>query len=191
MELILSILGIVISLAIAAWEHRRANKAEVELAKAFRELPEKLLNDFARLVGASLTEGEGKTTSTDSSLNIQHADLNGDGKPELLVSFLSGPHNTALQVFGMKSHWEFGLLGEIYGSTPTDFDLEDVNDDGVLEVSVVEISKTPDLPYVMGLRDRVSYKLTGEGFVEVKRVKCYSAEDLREALASWHGNADA
>ena len=189
MELALSVLGIIISLVIAGWEHHRANKAEAELAKAFRDLPEKLLGDFARLVGASVTEG--KTDQTDSSLNIQHADLNGDGKPELLVSFLSGPHTTALQVFGMKSHWEFGLLGEIYGSTPTDFDLEDVNGDGVLEVSVVEISKTPDLPYVMGLRDRVSYKLYEEGFVEVKRVKCYTAEDLRLALASWHSDGDA
>ncbi len=189
MELALSILGIVISLVIAGWEHHRANKAEAELAKAFRDLPERLLGDFAKLIGTSLTEE--RTEQSDSSLSIQHADLNGDGKPELLVTFLSGPRNTALQVFGMKSHWEFGLLGEIYASTPTDFDLEDVNSDGVLEVSVVEIAKAPDLPYVMGLRDRVSYKLMEDGFVEVKRVKGYSADDLQEALASWHGNSDA
>ena len=55
---------------------------------------------------------------------------------------------------------------------------------------MVEIAKVPDLPYVMGLRDRVSYKLTGAGFVEVKRIKGYSTNDLRDALASWHSNSE-
>lgn len=89
----------------------------------------------------------------------------------------------------MKSHWEFGLLGEIYASTPTDFDLEDVDADGIPEVSVVEVAGAPDLPYVMGLRDRVSYKLTPEGFAEIKRVKGYTADDLRRALGEWQGNS--
>jgi hypothetical protein len=189
MELTLSVLGIAISLAIAAWEHYRATRAEARLAKTCQDLPAKLVADLSRLIGK--TEKGETADAMGSSLSIQNADLNGDGKLELLVSFLSGPHNTALQVFGMKSPWEFGLLGEIYGSTPTEFDLEDVDGDGLSEISVVEVAKTPDLPYVMGLRDRVSYKLTPSGFTEVKRVKCYSPDDLREALASWHEGTDA
>lgn len=189
MEFALSVVGIVLSLAIAAWEHHRASRAEALLATTFKDLPEKLVADLSRLIAPG---GIGNTPgSDDNSLIVQSEDLNGDGRKELLVSHLSGPHNTALQVFGMKSHWEFGLLGEIYSSTPTDFDLEDVDGDGVPEVSVIEIAKAPDLPYVMGLRDRVSYKLTTSGFVEVKRVKCYSPEDLRAALAEWHGATDA
>ena len=74
------------------------------------------------------------------------------------------------------------MLGEIVADTPTDVDLEDVDGDGLPEVSVIEVAKAPDLPYVMGLRDRVSYKLTDEGFVEVKRVNCYSADDLERAM---------
>ena len=188
MELALSILGIVLSFAIAAWEHHRANMAEEALEKTFQDLPARLVADLSKLIGKS-ADNENPNLK-ESPLSTQFADLNGDGNPELLVSFLSGPHNTALQVFGMKSHWEFGLLGEIYGSTPTEFDLEDVDGDGILEVSVVEIAKVPDLPYVMGLRDRVSYKLTGAGFVEVKRIKGYSTNDLRDALASWHSNSE-
>ncbi len=84
----------------------------------------------------------------------------------------------------MKSHWEFGLLGEIYASTPTDLDLEDVNGNGVLEVSVVEIAKALGMPCVMGLHDRISDKLLEEDFVEVKRVKAYSADHLRGAFVS-------
>lgn len=189
MELALSILGIFFSLAIAAWEHHRANRAEEMLAKTFQDLPARLVADLSRLIGKP--EKEETLDTEGSSLSVQNADLNGDGKQELLVSFLSGPRNTALQVFGMKSPWEFGLLGEIYGSTPTEFELEDVDGDGLPEISVVEIAKAPDLPYVMGLRDRVSYKLTPSGFIEIKRVKCYSPEDLRQALASWHENTDA
>ena len=184
MELALWIFGILVSFAIAAWQHRRATEAEAALAKIFEDLPKRLVADLSRLIGQ---DAAGEHPS-ESSLNTQYADLNGDGKPELLVSFLSGPHNTALQVFGMKSHWEFGLLGEIYASTPTEFDLEDVDGDGTMEVSIIEIAKGPDLPYVMGLRDRVSYKLTKDGFVEVKRVKGYSIDDLQRVLSSWHGS---
>ena len=191
MELFLSLLGIALSLAIAAWEYRRANNAEALLAQTFKELPTRLLADLSRLIQPTTSTGKGESSHVSSSpLTIQHADLNGDGKDELLVSFLSGPHNTALQVFGMKSNWEFGLLGELYGSTPTDFETEDVDGDGIPEISVVEIARVPDLPYVMGLRDRVSYKLMNQGFVEVKRVKGYSAEDLRDALSQWHDPTD-
>ena len=185
MELALSVLGIILAVAIAGWEYRRANRAEAALDQAFNTLPQRLVADLARMID---TRPTASADDRRTGLTTQYADLNGDGKPELLVSYLSGPHNISLQVFGMKNHWEFGLLGEIFGQTPTDFDVEDVDNDGIPEVSVVEIAKAPDLPYVMGLRDRVSYKLTTSGFVEVKRVKCYSAEDLREALTSWHAS---
>jgi hypothetical protein len=185
MELALSVLGIFLAVAIAGLEYHRANRAEAALDRAFNTLPQRLVADLARMID---TQATATADETRTGLTTQYADLNGDGNPELLVSYLSGPHNISLQVFGMKNHWEFGLLGETFGQTPTDFEVEDVNDDGIPEVSVIEIAKAPDLPYVMGLRDRVSYKLTASGFVEVKRVKCYSAEDLREALASWHAS---
>jgi hypothetical protein len=182
-ELALSFVGILISLAIAAWEYRRAVKAEALLDRTFRELPSQLVADLSRLVSPSVASSQ---AGSNTSLEVQHADLNGDGKPELLVTYLSGAHNTALQVYGSRSHWDFGLLAELESSTPTEFEVADVDNDGVPEITTVEVAREPGLPYVMGLRDRVSYKLTNSGFVEVQRRKCYSAEDLREALASWH-----
>lgn len=180
MDLILSIAGIAISLLIAWWEYRRANKAEAMLEATFKQLPGQLVSDLSRLLQQPPEQQQGSST-----LETRYADLNGDGKDELLVSFLSGPHNTALQVFGMKSHWEFGLLDELYSSTPTEFELEDIDGDGIPEISTVEVAQEPDLPYVMGLRDRVSYKLTSDGFAEVRRIKCYSPEDLEKAMQEW------
>ena len=185
MELALSVLGIVISLAVAAWEYRRAVKAEALLDHTFKELPSQLVRDLSRLIQRSAVAG-GHGNATEPSLVVQYADLNGDGKQELLVSYLSGAHNTALQVYGSRSNWDFGLLGELRSSMPTEFEVGDVDNDGVPEVTTVEVACEPDLPYVMGLRDRVSYKLTGNGFVEVKRVNCYSADELQEARVDWH-----
>jgi hypothetical protein len=145
-ELALSVLGIILAVAIAGWEYRRANRAEAALDRAFNTLPQRLVADLARMIDTNPSSDE-----VLAGLTTQSADLNGDGKRELLVSYLSGPHNISLQVFGMKNHWEFGLLGEIFGQTPTDFVVEDVDDDGIPEVSVIEIAKAPDLPYVMGL----------------------------------------
>jgi hypothetical protein len=188
MELALSVLGIVLAIAIAAWEYLRAIRAEAALDQAFRALPGQLVHDLSRIIAKDPSDSD--SSAENSGLVMKYADLNGDGKDEMLVTYMSGPHSTSLQVYGKKNDWEFGLLGEILGQTPTDFDLEDVDQDGILEVSVVEVAKRPDLPYVMGLRDKVSYKLQGEGFVEVRRIKEYSTDDLKAALSDWHSEGD-
>jgi hypothetical protein len=61
-----------------------------------------------------------------------------------------------------------------------------VDGDGVPEITLIEAARDTGLPYVMGLQDRVSYKLTNKGFEEVKRVKCYSEDDLKEAMRKYN-----
>lgn len=187
MGLFLGVIGILLSLAIAGWEYWRAEKAEHRLRETLTNLPVQLVADLSRLFlnpesPEALTKKE--FAPKQSVLISRVADINGDGEDELLVSYVSGLHNTAIQVYGKKTPWDFGLLGEIVADTPTDFDLEDVDADGIPEITIVEVAKAPNLPYVMGLRDRVSYKLTDNGFIEVKRVNCYSAEDLEQAMAA-------
>lgn len=177
------------SLGIALWQYREAQAAQRALSDNMKQLPGQMVKDLSRLLEISHEPSQpSETVAQGGIFTSSYADLNGDGEEELLVSYLSGPHNTALQVYGKRTPWEFGLLGEIYASTPSEFDLEDIDGDGIPEVNVVEIAKAPDLPYVMGLRDRVSYKLTSSGFVEVNRVKGYTIEDLKERLGDWHNH---
>jgi hypothetical protein len=180
---ILGIIGIVLSLAIAWWEHHKAKKAEVQFNKAVDELPSKLIADLSRMI-APPSEKASQSADSDgpTGLTTRYADLNGDGTPELLVEYISGPHSSALQVFGLQL-WDFKLIAELFIDTPFGFDLEDIDGDGVLEVSVVETARDTGLPYVMGLRDRVGYKLVDGEFKEISRVRGYTDEDLAERLS--------
>ncbi len=179
------IVGILLSLAIAWWEHLKAKRAEHLLNESLNRLPGQLVGDIARLINRSTATEAGATELRDGQNNliVKYADLNGDGKDEMIVEYISGPHSAALQVFGQRNHWNFGLLAELQGNTPHEYDLEDVDGDGVPEVTLIEVARDSGLPYVMGLRDRVSYKLTDKGFVEVKRVKCYTEDDLKEIMS--------
>ena len=178
----LGIAGILLSLAIAWWERKKAKRAEHLLSESIKRLPEQLVNDIARLIN-SPSPTTTNVGDVQSNLIVKHADLNGDGKDEMIVEYLSGPHSTALQVFGQRGHWNFGLLGELIGNTPHEYDLEDVDGDGVPEITLIEVAQDTGLPYVMGLRDRASYKLTEKGFIEVKRVKCYTEDDLKQLMS--------
>jgi len=180
---ILGIIGIVLSLAIAWWEHCKAKKAESQFKKTVDDLPSKLIADLSRMIAPSPAQNAQSTVqNAPSGLSTRYADLNGDGTPELLVEYISGPHSSALQVFGFQL-WEFKLIAELFIDTPCGFDFEDIDGDGVLEVSVVETSRNAGLPYVMGLRDRVGYKLVNGEFIEISRVKGYTDDDLAERFA--------
>ena len=113
-------------------------------------------------------------------LQVSLADLNGDGRDELLVQFPAGAHGSGLQVFGFRG-LEFGLLAELGVGTPVGFRVQDYDNDGRLEVVTKETDWTVDLQYAYAPRERLYYRLRPEGFQEVARIKDYSADDLREA----------
>jgi hypothetical protein len=179
-DLILNIVGLLFGLAIAVMEHRRANKAEARSQSAeaqLQNLLKSLPTEFLKVFLEHEANKSERTSSSDRSIEISYADLNGDGRDELIVEFISGPHNTAIHVFG-----SWGVHGEIYSSTPMGFYFADVDNDGAMEVISSEVSMIADLPYVMGFRDKVIHKLTPEGFVEVSREPCFTNEDLKEAI---------
>ena len=180
MEILLFILGTLASLAIAAYEHRRATRAENTLKEVLDDLPRKLIEGVASVVNTPASSND--EPYPNQSLSARYADLNGDGRDEFLVEYVSGPHSTTLQVYGFKrGGYEFRKLGELSQSTPLGFELEDIDNDGAVEVTAVEVAEEPGLPFVFGLRDRVTYKLGGRGFKEVRRIQCYSQEDVELA----------
>lgn len=185
MELALSILGIVISLAIAWTEHMKAKRAEARLEAIATTLPEKLLSGVRAALNDQFRQGsddEGwstpaKKTEKSPWLQTRYADLNADGQDELLISMPSGAHASILLVYGFAS-WEFEKIAELTSTTPHGFEIEDEDGDGKLRIATVEIAKRPELPYVFGLRDRVTYSLVNNEFVEVSRVEGWDDADL-------------
>ena len=186
MELVLSILGIALSLAVAYWEHRKAKRAEARLESLAETLPDKLLSGVRDALTQhalpAVAEADGWSTpgaKSDQSpwLRTRYADLDGDGRDELLVEVTSGPHSTTLLVYQVKN-WEFDKLAELHSSTINGFDIVDSPDSVGKRVETVEVAKRPELPYVYGLRDRVAYRLVGGTFEEVGRAEGWDDDDL-------------
>jgi hypothetical protein len=77
-------------------------------------------------------------------------------------------------------HWDFEKVAELHGSTVNGFAMVDSPDwDWVAKrVETVEVARRPELPYVFGLRNSVTYELAGNDFVEVARVEGWNEDDL-------------
>lgn len=163
----IGILGIVLSVALAIWQYQKAQSAEKHLHNLLHSLPLQLTENVARILNV---KDNPKQTSTDNIVQTRFLDLNSDGKDELLVQFPFSAHASFLQVYGFKG-WEFQLIAEISTDTPLGFEYEDVDSDGKLEIKTIETNRSSGLPFVMGLRDVVWYKLDGENFVEIKRIE--------------------
>jgi hypothetical protein len=101
----------------------------------------------------------------------------------LLVQYPYGAHAAVLQVFGFREG-DFKLIDEITVDTMAGFIAEDKDSDGRLEVVTFEVSLEADLPYVMGFRDEVWYRLENDRFIEVQRINLYDPKDLKKARRS-------
>jgi hypothetical protein len=186
----MEIIGIVISIAIAIWEHHKAKLAEKHFENLVKTLPQTLINGVADAIkvnsdnNPNISEWSIPGSKSEESPWIQtrFADINGDGTDELLVEMISGPHHNCLLVYG-RVEWEFEKIAELYSTTGFGFNIVDLDNDGVLEVETIEIAERPNLPYVFGLRDRVIHKLIKNEFVEVGRIEGWDDSDVRNALS--------
>jgi hypothetical protein len=178
----LGTVGIAVTVMIAYWQHKRAEKAEKNLQLVLQNLPSQLLNNVSRF----LREGESEAhelydlLASGKSFHSEYRDLNGDGRDELLIYYPYGAHGTALQVFSFQD-WKFDLIAELEINTPAGFTFKDIDGDGRVEVVTHEVSDAADFPYVMGFRDEVWYHLEDDRFVEIKRTNLYDPEDLNKA----------
>ncbi|MEO1208217.1 MAG: VCBS repeat-containing protein [Cyanobacteria bacterium J06638_20] len=189
----ISILGILISLGIAAWQTKKANDTESKLFKILKSLPSQLTENIsstfqtANLTSDDLSFQESEEL-TDSAIiesreplsQAIYRDLDGDGREELIVQFPFGLHGVAMQVYGL-SNFEFRLIAQLTTDAPVFFEFEDVNNDGRIEIKSIETNVSSGLPYVMGLRDEVWYQLESSNFVEVKRVEP-TPQEIKEVI---------
>ncbi len=186
---IIGIVGIILSLLIAYWEHMKAKKSDKTLSKIANELPNELIININRILVNKQSENEKDNLnkefiSSDNMLRNKYADLNNDGYDELLVEIPVGVHGTALQVYSRKD-WEFQLLAELQTDTPVGFFLQDIDNDGFIEVGAPFKSYVVDLPYASGLRDFVWYRLHNNEFIEVKRITP-TQEEIDEKLKEFN-----
>ena len=70
------------------------------------------------------------------------------------------------------------MIAKVSVDTMAGFLVEDVDNDGRLEVKTLEVSPSADLPYVCGFRDAVWFRLENRRFVEVRRERLYEEKDL-------------
>jgi hypothetical protein len=178
----LGIFGIVLSTGIAIWQNSKAKQAEAELNNFLHNIPTQIFDNMSRL----LLDHNAKTNdlydlfTSGKSFHSECVDLNDDGEDELAIYFPYGAYGTALQVFWFMNR-KFSFLAELTINTPSGFAFKDIDGDGKLEIVAHEVSRDADLPYVMGFRDEVWYRLVVNSFVEVKRIRLYTTKELEEA----------
>ena len=180
--IVLSVLGICVTAAIAYWQHKRAEKAERNLQIVLNSLPSQVLSNVTRFLQEPHSGVQELYDLQESSerFHTSRADLDGDGEEELLVQYPYGAHAAVFQVFGFRDG-DFKLIDEITVDTMAGFVAEDKDADGKLEIVTLEVSIEADFPYVMGFRDEVWYRLENDKLTEVKRINLYDSKDLKKA----------
>ncbi|WP_166213165.1 hypothetical protein [Cognatiluteimonas telluris] len=164
----LGIAGIVIGLAIAAWEYVRAKKAEAELARVLHELPGQLVENITRFISQPLSNNPSEVHSQDNYSSAQYFDIDNDGRDELIVQFPAGAHGSAIQIYGFNGN-QIHLRAETWSGTPCGFEIDTSDPTHSPLLRSVEISDASELPYVYGLRDVVWHRLENGELIEYKR----------------------
>jgi hypothetical protein len=180
----ISIAGIVISLAIAYWQFRKAKAAERELQKTLDCLPDKIVDNLK-----TITENSSSLEDTtidnsrllDERTFISYEDVNNDGNKELLVEHGWGPHSMVLKIYGWKRH-EFKQIAELHSGTAGGFEIKDINNDGELEILAWDEAPIEGTHYINCLRVQTIYKWTGKKFDNIGEIKAYTDADVKRAL---------
>ena len=174
------VLGAALSIAIAIWQNRRAAAANGRTETLIANLPKQISVELRRIgtiPGSHPTEAGQETPS--SPLRTSYADVDNDGRPELLVQYNVGAHGSALEVFGMRN-MEFHWIGGLRVGTAAGFTVKDFDHDGLVEIGTKEADWSTDLPYYLAPRINIWYRWDGDSFTEVAKNKDYSDDDLVE-----------
>lgn len=190
------------SILLTAWalQYARAadRRAEVRELAAAQEV--NALGAEVALIGRALGikeappaqagEGASSPATDERRWALAIADINNDGRDELLIASPWGPHSSMLHMYGQKDEFteSFGKLAEISSGTPAGFTVGDLDGDGRTEVATVQ--PVDPHPYATGIREEVLYRWDGHLFAAAGREALArpgesSADDLARPLR-WH-----
>ncbi len=180
----------VLGIALTLWGMWRAKVFERQLpqivAKAVATIlrstpPSGPADDRTEDLSSSPASTASRLALAGALVAIDHCDLDGDGREELLVQYPSGAHGTALKVFGWRNG-EFVELVTTGVGTPVPFEFGDVDDDGHLEVIGTETDWAAGKPYVSAPRVRIVYRWQSGTLVEQDRHPTQGSVDGRRAI---------
>ena len=167
----LGILGVlfVTALGFVWWEKRQLAEARIALNQAANDLPLIVTGALRFIIQlnpkGSMVQGiPGKEWCG----AIDYADVNGDGKKELLLQHPTGAHGSTLKIL----EWKTGKLEELADlsvGTPAGFDFGDFDGDGKIEIRTEETDWSSGLPYVSAPRLILFFRWNGVRFIEVFR----------------------
>lgn len=169
--LVLTALGVGLTIWALAYSRaadRRAERREIRSGEQTSAIGHQV-TDIARALGieGAPAEGVALDASTERRWALGVADINNDGRDELLVASPWGPHSSMLHIFGQRNDWpdSFGKLAEFSSGTPAGFTIGDLDGDGRIELATVQPDN--DHSYASGIRDEVLYRWDGEEFAEI------------------------
>jgi hypothetical protein len=164
----LGALAVLVAVGVAWRQSRRAVRAELALERALEALPKSIAK---RDIGITVAMGTGLINAAPQeslSMTIECADLDCDGKEEVIIQHPAGAHGSQLRVFAWR-HGKFAEVGALSVGTPGGFDLGDFDGDGQTEIKAEEVDWAAGKPYVTAPRIQVLYRWDGERFSEVSR----------------------
>ncbi len=194
--LLLAVIGIVVTIAIAGWqyyraeqEHRHALQAERMLQEHISQLPDRTAREIIKIFDAIPKPKEPPDPRSQippdapnwTPGHVEWADIDADGQNELLMQYGHGAHGMTLKVFDWHPYSGFQEAGQIGSGTPGGFEVRDIDSDGRLEFVTTEPDWSTGLPYYITPRLRVVYRWNGRDFVHISAEKDYSAAELERA----------
>lgn len=159
----LGIAGLLIGIAgiaVAVVTYARSERGSRERAE---RLPDKIA-DRVRLILAIPKPDDPNALGAYAG----YADINNDGRPELIIQHPAGVHGMAFLVFGWRG-FDFGEVATTSWGTPTSVKIKDFDGDGQLEIGILVSDWEAGRPYINAPSIEVHYRLEGNDFVEVGR----------------------
>ncbi len=159
-----------------------------EAEEAITRSSEQLINIISEDIASQQLNQDSESIKLDNSksvhFSVKTADIDGDGKTELVLSNPLGAYSSHVRVFkpivdfnrGGQTKVSFELIGEI---RPVNYIVDVKSADlGKKAVIIVNEDGKSNKPHVVAPRDEVTYKWIEGGFHEISRRRVREAQDV-------------